>query len=578
MGEAAPVGDTAKTDIPLCENGVWIWEKYYPEGLSWRDPVLQKPLYHILDRAAEKYGAEKAADFLGKVWTYAELAGLTNRIAAGLQKMGVKKGVKVGLFLPNTPYSILFYYGILKAGGTVVNYNPLYVERELTAQVEDSETDIMVTVDLKVLCDKMAHVLHETRLQKVIICPFAAALPFPKSLLFPLLKAKDVAKLPADARYVGYDSVLDNDGQPESVTIDPAEDIAVLQYTGGTTGVPKGAMLTHANIYANVMQATHWIRGSEPYKDCIIGVLPLFHVFAMTVVLNWSVWNGVKILLQPKFDLNALMQLIKKHKPSFFPAVPAIFNAIATHPEVGAYDFSCLKFCLSGGAPLPADVKRLFEEKTGSKAIAEGYGLTESSPVATVNPVGGKIKTGSVGQPLPGTVVEIVSREDGKTVLPVGEKGEVCITGPQVMKGYYNKPEATAEVLRNGRLHTGDVGYIDGEGYLYLVDRIKDLILVRGYNVYPRIVEEAIYLHPSVEECIVAGVPDEDRGETVWAWVKPVAGRKLTEADLQAFLKDKLNPIEYPRKIIIRDQPLPKTAVGKLSRKDLLAQEGIVRK
>lgn len=578
MAEAASSSDPTKTSLPQFSNGKWIWEKYYPEGLSWRAPILKKPLFHILDHAVEKYPDNDLCDFMGKVWSYKKIGHFVNRFAAGLQEMGVGKGTKVGLFLPNTPYSIICYFGILKTGATVVNYNPLYVDRELAVQIEDSETDIMVTADIKMLCDKMENALANTRLKKIIVCPFAESLPFPKNLLFPLAKRKDVQKVVWDERRIPFSRIINNDGVFTSPAIDPENDVAVLQYTGGTTGVPKGAMLTHGSAFANMTQITTWVNTIEPGKDSIIGVLPLFHIFAMAVVMNGAIWSGMKILLHPKFDLKEVLKSLKKHRPTMLPGVPAIFNAIATSPDVGKYDFSCLKFCISGGAPLPLDVKRLFEEKTNSQAIAEGYGLTEASPGCTFNPARGKRKVGSVGMPIPGVVVEIVSREDGVTVLPVGEKGEVCISGPNLMKGYYKRPEATAEVIKNGRLHTGDVGYLDEEGYLFLVDRIKDLILVRGYNVYPRIVEEAIYLHPVVEECIVAGVPDQERGETVWAWVKPQAGKNLTQEELLEFLKDKLSPIEMPRKIIVRDQPLPKTAVGKLSRKDLLAQEGIVRK
>lgn len=580
MAEAVkPMTDTANTPsaTPIFKDGKWIWENFYPQGISWKAPLQKKPLYHVMDQAAKKYGDQVLCDFLGKSTTYADMAEMVNRVAKGLQKIGVTKGVKVGLFLPNTPYSMMFYFGVLKAGGTVVNYNPLYVDRELTSQIDDSETDIMVTVDLKMLCDKMNHALHYSNLKKVIICPFADCLPFPKNLFFPFVKRKDVAKITWDDRHLNFKAIIDNDGKPDPITVDVEEDVAVLQYTGGTTGVPKGAMLTHANLYANMEQILTWVKTIEPGKETIVGVLPLFHVFAMTVVMNCSIHAGMKVILHPKFELEDVFKTIQKHRPTLFPAVPAIFNAMASSPAVGQYDFSCLKFCISGGAPLPADVKRLFEEKTGSQALAEGYGLTETSPGATFNPAIGKRKVGSVGQPVPGTVVEIICRETGN-VLPVGEKGEVCISGPQVMKGYYNKPDATAEVIKDGRLHTGDVGYLDQEGYLFLVDRIKDLIIVRGYNVYPRMVEEAIYLHKDVEECIVAGVPDPERGETVWAWVKPVSGATLIETELEGFLKDKISPIEMPRKIIIRDTPLPKTAVGKLSRKDLLAQEGIERK
>jgi long-chain acyl-CoA synthetase len=578
MAEAAQtITPDTKPAIPLFSEGKWVWENHYPEGISWSAPLLKKPLFHALDQAVQKYPHHDICDFMGRTWNYTDFGKMVDRVAAGLQKMGVGKGVKVGLFLPNTPYSMMFYFGVLKTGGTVVNYNPLYVERELASQIQDSETDIMVTVDLKVLCDKMENVLKSTRLKKVIVCSFADALPFVKGLLFPILKGKDIAKPLYGHQYVSFNDVVANDGRVEIPHIDAENDVAVLQYTGGTTGVPKGAMLTHANLYANMLQIVNWVRTIEHGKDSMVGVLPLFHVFAMTVVMNCSIYCGMKIILHPKFDLKEVLKTIKKHRPTMLPAVPAIFNAIANSPDVGDYDFSCLKFCISGGAPLPNDVKRLFEEKTGSRAIAEGYGLTEASPGCTFNPAVGKRKLGSVGMPVPGTTVEIICREDGKTLLNVGEKGEVCISGAQVMKGYYQKDEATAEVIKNGRLHTGDVGYIDEEGYLFLVDRIKDLIIVRGYNVYPRIVEEAIYLHPAVEECIVAGVPDEERGETVRAWVKPAAGKAVTEAELLEFLKDKISPIELPRRIIIREQPLPKTAVGKLSRKDLLEQEGIKR-
>lgn len=564
-----------KPPIPLFSSGKWIWERHYPEGVSWHAPVLKKPLFHILDQAVAKHPDNILCSFLGKNYTYGKIGRLVLRVAEGLQKLGVGKGVKVGLFLPNTPYSIIFFYGVLKAGGTVVNYNPLYVEKELASQIEDSETDIMVTVDLKLMAGKMETLLRGTRLKKVVMCSFSGALPFPKNILFPLVKSKDVADIPKSDKYVRFDDLVANEGRPEPVVVDAENDVAVLQYTGGTTGVAKGAMLTHGNIYANTQQIMTWVgKIVDEGKDTMIGVLPFFHVFAMTVVMNGSIWAGMKIVLHPKFEIKALLDSIRKHRPTFFPAVPAVFNAIATSPLAGKYDFSCLKFCISGGAPLPNDVKRLFEEKTGCRALAEGYGLTETSPGVTFNPAVGARKTGSVGMPVPETVVEILDRESG-AVLPAFEKGEICISGPQVMKGYYNRPEATAEVMKYGRLHTGDVGYLDDQGYLYLVDRIKDLILVRGYNVYPRVVEEAIYLHPSVEECIVAGVPDAERGETVWAWVKPVAGRALSEGDLLEFLKDKLNPIEIPRKVIVREQPLPKTAVGKLSRKDLLAQEGI---
>ena len=541
-------------------------------------PVLKKPLFHVFDQALAKYPDNTLCDFQGKSFTYKKIGFYVERVAEGLQKLGVKKGSKVGLFLPNTPYSFMFYYGILKCGATVVNYNPLYVERELMHQIEDSETDIMVTMDLAFLTDKMEKMFQATRLKKVIVCPMAKILPFPKNLLYPLAKAKDIAHVKPDGHYMLFADLVNNQGRPEPVTIDTENDIAVLQYTGGTTGVPKGAVLTHGNLYANVQQTIGWVgHVIDPGKDVMMGVLPFFHVFAMTVVMNCAVWSGMKIVLHPKFVLNDVLRSIKKHRPTLFPAVPAIFNAIATSSLAKKIDFSCLKFCMSGGAPLPGEVRRLFIEKTGCSNIGEGYGLTETSPVVAFNPANGRIKPGSVGMPLPSTIIKIIDRDDGVSVLSVGQKGEICVSGPQVMKGYYKKPEDTTEIFKHGHLHTGDVGYLDEEGYLFIVDRIKDMVIIRGYKVYPRFIEEALHKHPSVGECIVAGVPDAERGETVWAWVRPMDGRSVTEDDLKKFLTDKVSPIEMPRKIIIRTKPLPRTAVGKLDKRTLLAEEGIVK-
>lgn len=551
---------------PFFSDGQWLWEKHYPPGLSWRVPLATKPIFQLLDEAAAAFPDNAFFDFFGATMTFAAAKQEVARIAKGLQSIGVGKGVNVGLFLPNTPYSALLHYGVLQAGGTVVNYNPLYVERELAGQIYDSNTSIMVTNDAPALYDKIENLRGGTRLQKIVICPMGKYLP----------PAENAVKVENDEAHIYYDALVDNDGAfaPPGTDVD---DVAVLQYTGGTTGIPKGAMLTHANISANVEQMSYWMQQvAVPGKETIVGVLPFFHVFAMTVVMHCSVRLGMKILIHPKFDLFEMLKSIETHQPSIFPAVPAVFGAIAncasTRPEI----FTSLKYCISGGAPTPMDVMRLFAEKTGCAVLREGYGLTETSPAATFSPVITRGVPGAVGQPLPGTVIEIVNLETG-ALLPPGAHGEVCISGPQVMKGYYNKPEETAAVLENGRLRTGDVGYIDEQGYLHLVDRSKDLILVGGYNVYPRLVEEAIYLHPAVEECIVAGVPDDMRGETVCAWVKPCAGATLTDRELQAFLVDKLSATERPRKVIIRDAPLPKTAVGKLSKKDLLEQEGIVR-
>ena len=563
-----------KNKNPIKGSDGYIWEANYPKGIKWDIEINPQPVFNIIDEAIKNFPDNEAIDFLDKIYKYSDLKILINKATKGLQDLGVKKGINVGLFLPNTPYSIIFYNAILKCGATVVNYNPLYVKEELAYQIDDSDTDFIISMDLKLLHNKMKDIVKNTRVKKLIICKMSDILPFPKNILFPIVKRKDVSKIDKSDDYILFSNLMKNDGKFKPSKIDVNEDIAVLQYTGGTTGVPKGAMLTHANIYANAKQTAFWLNNAEPGKEIMLGVLPFFHVFAMTAVMNLSIWYGMKIILLPKFDLDEVLGIIDKDKPTFFPAVPAIFNAIANHKDVKNYSFDSLKFCLGGGAPLPNDVKKSFMQNTGAKAVGEGYGLTESSPVATCNPINNNAVTGSIGQPLPATIIDIIDLETGK-LQGIGEKGEICITGPQVMKGYYKRPDATSETIINDRLHTGDVGYVDEKGYVYIVDRIKDLILVRGYNVYPRHVEEAIYDHPNVEECIVAGVPDKDRGETVWAWIKPIDGKEITDTEMLDFLKDKISPIERPRKIIIKKEPLPKTAVGKLSRKDLLIKEGI---
>jgi long-chain acyl-CoA synthetase len=547
------------------------WDRIYPEDVDWNAPLPAMPLHQLLEQAVETYAGRPCIDFLGKKYTYAEIGRLVDRMAKGLQDIGVGKDVRVGLFLPNTPYFVIAYFAVLKAGGTVVNMNPLYAERELATQIEDSGTELVITLDLKVLYDKMARMLVETRLKRLVICRMQDILPWPKSWLFPIVKRADRARIPADDRHIPFKRLIANDGRPAAVAIDPREDVAVLQYTGGTTGIPKGAMLTHANLTANARQAALWFPGVEHGRERMLGVLPLFHVFAMNTVMNLSLEFGAEIVLLPRFELDQVMQTIHAKKTTLFPAVPTIYTAIAHHKEGDRYDLSSIKYCISGGAPLPVEVKAAFQKKTGC-TLVEGYGLTETSPVATVNPLRGENPAGSIGLPIPGTIIEIVSLEDPDRLLPPGERGEVCIRGPQVMKGYWNRPEETAAAMAGGRLHTGDVGYMDEDGYTYIVDRIKDMILCGGYNVYPRNVEEAIYLHPAVAEVVVAGLPDPYRGQTVKAYVKLNEGHTLTKDELTAFLRDKLSPIEMPKHLEIRDE-LPKTMIGKLSRKALVEEE-----
>jgi Acyl-CoA synthetases (AMP-forming)/AMP-acid ligases II len=548
------------------------WLKKYPENIDWNTKLPQGPLYELMDQAVAKFPNNNALNFLGKTYTYREIGDLVNRAAKGLQELGVKKGTRVGLFLPNAPVYMILYYATLKAGGTVVNFSPLYVEREVATQIEDSQTEIMVTLDLEALYPKIYHMFECTKLRKIIVCPLKDQLAFPKNILFPILKAKEVAKVRWDDRHIAFKDLVANDGQFKAVKVDPHKDIALIQYTGGTTGLPKGAMLSHANVYVNAQQANMWYVRKEGDQEKILAALPLFHVFAMTAVMNLAVIIGAEIvMIFPRFTPEEAMKLIQKHKITFFPAVPTIYNLICHHPDVKKYDLSSIKACLSGGASLPVEIKRAFENLTGCKVV-EAYGLSETAPAATSNPLYGENKEGSIGIPFPNTVIKIMSLEDPTKEVPLGEKGEICIQGPQVMQGYWNRPDDTAKCLVDGLFHTGDVGYMDADGYTFLVDRIKDLIICSGYNVYPRIIEEAIYLHPSVAEVTVIGIPDEKRGETPKAFVKLKAGHSLKEQELITFLEDKLSPVEVPKLVEFREE-LPKTIIGKLSKKELVAEE-----
>ncbi len=551
------------------------WLRRYVPNINWHAPIPGGTVPDILDRSVALFGDRPCIDFLGRRLTYREVGALVDRMACGFQSLGIGPGQRVGLFLPNCPYFVIAFFAAVKAGAIVVNYNPLYAVREIEHQLQDSGTEILVTLDLAVLYDKVRPMVGTGALKRLVVCRMADALPFPKNLLFPILRRRDLAQVRLDEVCLPYDRLIGGGRSPAPVAVDPTVDIAVLQYTGGTTGTPKGAMLTHANLVANTEQTALWFSVAVPGQERVLGVLPLFHVFAMMVVMTMGLRLGAELILLPKFDIDQVMATIHAKKPTLFPAVPTIYTAINRHKQRERYRLSSIRYCISGGAPLPHEVHSAFVRNTGCRLV-EGYGLSESSPVATCNPLDGDNRLGTIGLPLPGTVMEIISLEDGVTPLAAGERGEVCIRGPQVMAGYWNNPEETAATLRHGRLHTGDVGTMDADGYITIVDRIKDLILCSGYNVYPRNVEEAIYQHPAVQECVVAGVPDEYRGQTVKAYVKLVDGAALTEAMLQAFLREHLSPIEIPRIVEFRDQ-LPRTMIGKLSRKDLLAEEAARR-
>ncbi|CAJ1369431.1 unnamed protein product [Effrenium voratum] len=539
---------------------------------EWNAAFDARPVHEYLESTVAQFGDRPAADFMGKVWTYSELGDLVDSTAAGLQAMGVGPGVHVGLCLPNTPYYTIFYFAILKIGGTVANFNPLYVEREIAFQARDADVRIMVTMDLKVIYDKVEEVRKEKILDKIIVCPMTFCLPTIKKVLFSLFKRKELADIPRDEAHVWFDELQTRGNSPKPVEIDPHDDIAVLQYTGGTTGVPKGAMLTHQNLSANIEQMRCVFEKARLGEEKMLCVLPFFHVFAMTVAQNLSIILGAEMVLQPRFELKALLEAVKRKQVTLFPGVPTLYTAINNSPMTANYDLSSISLCLSGGAPLPVEVKESFEKLTGC-VLVEGYGLTESSPVAAVNPLDENRRAGSIGRLVPGTSARFVSIEDRTTEVAAGEKGELLLHGPQIMKGYWKREDATADTITaEGYLHTGDVGYQDDEGFIYLVDRIKDLILCSGYNVYPRVIEEAIYQNEAVDETIVIAIPDEYRGQSPKAFIKLKEGHSMTGEDMKTFLKEHLSSIEMPREFEFRDE-LPKTMVGKLSKKELVEEE-----
>ena len=550
------------------------WIKSYPAGVDWHMQLEAAPLYHLMDQAVAKSSKRPCTTFLGRTLTYGDIGALIDRAAAGLQQIGVVKGTKVGIFLPNTPTFIIYYFAILKAGGVVVNYNPLYSLDELAFQVKDSETELMVTLDLKVLFDKVENLIANQTLKGAVVCSFVGLLPAAKGVMFRLFKGKELARPTASRvreKLRLEDEILCDPSLLEPVAIDPVNDMAVLQYTGGTTGTPKGAMLTHANVYCNVNQIAAWAPDLIYDEERSLGALPFFHVFAMPVVMHLGVKFASEMYLMPRFVLGDALDLISRHKLTLLAGVPTLFNAMLNHPNLKSYELKSLKFCISGGAALPVEIKERFDDATGC-SLVEGYGLSEASPVATCNPLNQPARRGAIGLPLPGTIVSLRDLTDPMREVPKGERGEICIAGPQVMKGYWNKPAETAAQFAGEFLRTGDVGVMDDDGYFFIVDRIKDLIICSGYNVYPRRIEEALYEHPAVEEAIVIGIPDKYRGEAPKAFVKLKADQTATKQELMSHLEVKISKLELPNDIVFRDT-LPKTMIGKLCKKTLKAEE-----
>jgi long-chain acyl-CoA synthetase len=554
------------------------WVKSYPAGVRWDADIPLMPVQQILEDSAARWPGNPAIDFMGKKISYDELNQLANRAAKGFQKLGVKPGVHVGIYLPNTPHYLIGFFGVLKAGGTVVNYSPLDAEKVLEHKVEDSETDFIVTLDLAALYPQMDRLLGVTRLKQLIVGNLAEMSAAPEVVRAQLGAAKQLAEVPADDKHLTFQSLLDNDGMYQRYPVaNVADTIAVLQYTGGTTGLPKGAMLTHANLSAATNQFLETARGDppvlEPGKERILAVLPPFHIYALTVNMLLGLRIGAELILHTRFDVDAVIKDLETKRITAFPGVPTMFVAVINHPGVAKADLRSLKWCASGGASLPLEVQQDFERTAGCR-LAEGWGMTETSPTGTFTPVPGPRKQGSCGVPIPGVIIKFLSLEDPEKYVSQGERGELCISGANVMKGYWKNSEATAAIMTaDGFMRTGDVGYMDSDGYIYIVDRTKDMLLCGGFNVYPRNIEEAIYTHPSVEEVSVIGISDAYRGQSPKAFVKLKSGATaFTLDEMKAFLRDKLGKHEMIGAMEIRSE-LPRTAVGKLSKKELYEEE-----
>lgn len=544
---------------------------HHPTPLDTRFEAISLPA--LLERNTRRNPQAPFLHFLGRTYSYGAIHADAQRFAAGLQAMGIAKGERVGLFLPNVPIYAAAYYGAMMAGAIVVNFSPLYSVEELSWQVEDSGTRVLVTLDVPELYSNASKVLAASGLETLVVGALADMLPWAKGLAFKLLKRAqiaDVAYGPTIRRWTDCTP----DTPPAPVSIDPHTDLALLQYTGGTTGRPKGAMLGHDQLSINAQQVAALNPFGNVRDEVFMGALPFFHVFANTALLNHAVATGASIAMVPRFETAQVLETIQRYRCTGFPGVPTMFQAMLDHPDLAKTDLSSLKVCISGGAPMPEPVHEKFEQAAGVRLV-EGYGLTESAGVVSANPYEGTRKRGTIGQLVPGTEVILLDKEHPERLAPEGEPGELAVHGPQVMRGYWNRPETDAEtfVERGGKryLRTGDVARIDEDGFLEIVDRIKDMIAVGGFKVFPSVVEDVILEHPAVKEALVIGVPEEYRGEVPRAYVTLQDGASATGEELAAWLNAKIGKHERVDQVVIRES-LPKTIIGKLDRKTLRAE------
>ncbi len=557
------------------------WLRHYDPAVPVSLTYPDQSLTWLLDEAARKYGKRDALIFYGRSFTYAQLASLANRFASRLMELGVRPGDRVAIALPNIPQFPIAFYGALKAGAVVVPTNPIYTERELQHQLNDSGAATVVVLDL--LYRRLQAVRAATAVKRVIVAGVQDYLPLPLALGYRVKQRRAKQHIPsrrevkAAANTLLFTEVI---GKPDQrwyhlhalPSPAKADDLAVLQYTGGTTGLSKGAMLTHRNLLANAMQSWAWngIQETIASHETILCAAPFFHSYGLTVAMNLGILSGSTLVLMPRYNAKEAVKMIKRYRPTLFPGVPTMYQGITREIEAHGGNLHSVHICISGAAPLPAELQKNFEQLSGGKLV-EGYGLSETSPVTHCNPLNGPRK--GIGLPLPDTEATIQDQDTGE-MLPSGQLGEICIRGPQVMKGYWNRPEETTHMLRGGWLHTGDIGVMDEEGYFSVVDRAKDMIIASGYKIFPREVEEVLYTNPKVAEAVLVGVPDEYRGETAKAFIVLKPGQQATAEEVIAFCKERLASYKVPKLVEFRTQ-LPKTMIGKVLRRALRDEEAV---
>ncbi len=548
-----------------------FWLKSYESTVPHTIDYPKISLYEMFKQTAERFPSNPATSFMGREFTYRELLALIDSFAAALEALGVKKGDRVAIHLPNSTQFPIAFFGALSIGAIVVPCNPMYVARELAYQLKDSGAETIVTMTR--FYDLVKEIQPQTELKNIIVTNIKDYFPGMLRFLYTVAKEKKEGdRVTLAAEDYSFSNLMKAHAgkKPRPVKVDP-EDRALYMYTGGSTGVSKGAVLQHRNLLANALQVKSWCSDLEEGKETFLAVLPFFHSYGMTTVMNLPLFSGNKIVMLPRFVLADVLKTIDKEKPTLFPGVPTMYVAINNAPGLDKHDVKSVRVCISGAAPLPVEVQKQFERNTGGKLV-EGYGLSEASPVTHANPIYGKSIIGSIGLPLPDTEVKIVDIDTGTEDLPIGSVGEMCVRGPQVMECYHNMPDETKNSLRDGWLYTGDIGKLDEEGYTYIVDRKKDMVIAGGYNIYPRDIEEVLFTHPKIIEAAVAGVMDPYRGETLKAYVVLKEGESLTEKEVIEFCKDNLAAYKVPKLVEFREE-LPKTMVGKVLRRVLREEE-----